>query len=158
VRLAAIALVTFCAVQPAAAFERTGDVVHAYRIEQHARSEASLADELSRVIDAAPADARFDLYRAFDQLAGTWSQVAFLQSLLDLASGVESPSTEAALRATLRAQADFVLWEIDQADQVIERVEANSGSFEHARIIAAIRSLLTEIAGTVRDLQADASP
>jgi len=88
-------------------------------------------------------------------LAGAWTQVEFLRSLLELSSGVDSISLEAEFRATLRAQAQFVLWEIDQTEQLLAQDAMETTRHEQLRMNAAIRALLTQIANTVRRLQAD---
>ena len=84
-------------------------------------------------------------------------RVEFLQSLLELSIGVESTSLEAEFRATLRGQAQFVLWEIDQTEQRLAQDAMESARHEQLRMNAAIRTLLRQIANTVRRLQADES-
>jgi hypothetical protein len=137
----------------AVALERAGDALHTYQLEAHARVEAALEYELAQTIAGLPERDRFELYRTSNQLIGTWSQVAFLQSLLELSSAVESPSLEAELRATLRAQAEFVQWELDQADERLART-ASEGARD-TQTTAAVRAFLAQVARTVGAVDAD---
>ena len=153
----AAALLAICGAgtTPAVALERPGDALHAYALEEHARAEAALVQELTRTIDGSAERDRFDLYRMSNQLCGTWSQVAFLQSLLELSAAVESPPLENALRATLRGQAQFVLWELGQADESLAQSAIEQPQPEHVRWTATIRAFLSQVAGTIGAIDAD---
>ena len=147
--------VCMMAVPPAVARERAGDAIYAYELDQHAKDESILESEMLESIERLPDGERLSLYRTSNQLTGTWSQVEFLQRLLELSIGVESISLEAELRATLREQAQFVLWEIDQTEQRLAQDAMETTLHDQLRMSAAIGALLTQVANTVRRLQAD---
>jgi hypothetical protein len=140
---------------PAVARERAGDATYVYELEQHAKDESILESEMLESIERRPEGERFGLYQASNHLTGAWSQVEFLQSLLELSIGVESTSLEAEFRTTLRGQAQFVLWEIGETEQRLAQDAMETAQHEQLRMNAAIRALLAQVANTVRRLQAD---
>ena len=139
----------------AVARERTGDARHAVELDRHAATASTLEREWPQWIDDAPADERFALYRVANQLTGTWSQVEFLRSLLELSTGVESISLEAEFRTTLRAQAQFVLSEIDKTEGLLARDAIETASPLQLQMSAAIHAFLFEVADTVARLAAE---
>jgi len=141
--------------RPAVARERAGDAIYAYELERHAKEESILESELLEAIDAASDAERFNLYCISNHLTGAWAQVEFLQSLLELSIGVESISLEAELRATLREQARFVLWEIDETEQRLALRATETTRHEQLKMSGAVRALLTRVANTVSRLRAD---
>ena len=114
-----------------------------------------LEDDFLSLIETAPEEERFNLYRTYDQLMGTWLQVEFLWTLLDSSIAAVPPLDEEAVRASLRDQAEFTLWELGDAITNIERsmVELNRPS--HIQVNARVRSLLSEVRTMVSHLMAD---
>jgi len=103
-----------------------------------------LEEEMLAVIDASPDEDRFDLYRTYNQLMGTWIQVDLSAALMEEAASATSPSEEEKIRTTLRDQAQFALWELDDAVAYLERNTPGADRREFSRINEAIRSLLSE--------------
>ena len=146
-----------CAVDlpTAVARERVGDAIHAVELERHARAASTLEHEWLEWSDDAPAAERFGLYRVSNQLTGTWSQVEFLQSLLELSTGVESITLESDFRATLRAQAQFVLCQIDETEHLLAQDAIPTVWHPHLQMTTAIRTFFSQVADTVARLLAD---
>ena len=152
-KLALLSAVVFATVCGAAAgSERVGDASNVYALQRHGDAEALLEREIGTVIDAAPADDRFDLYRAFNQLSGTWSQIELIDELLQ-ASIAAGPSEEDDVRTTLRDQAAFVLWEIDDAEQLLSRDVTQRSSSSAS--IGDIRAFFADVRKTVARLLAE---
>jgi hypothetical protein len=138
----------------AAGSERVGDASAVYALRRHADVEILLEREIGAAIDAATDDDRFDLYRAFNQLSGTWSQIELLDKLL-LASIAAAPSEEDDLRTTLRDQAQFVLWEIDDAEERLAQDSTQPARLRPSQTSGSIRAFLAEVRRTVERLQAE---
>jgi len=134
---------------------RVGDAAHVYALEQHVRDEAMLEREFQASVEAEPEDRRFDLYCVSNQLSGAWSQVDWLYTLLQRAIVAALPSDEGDLRAALRDQALFVLWEIDETQKHLEPAAVLADKAEHARMRGAVLALLTRLRDTVHDLLAE---
>jgi hypothetical protein len=84
-------------------------------LREQARVVSALQQEFLDSIATAPTRGeRFDLYRTYDQSIGTWVQVRYLQAILERAIAASSASDEPRLRAELRDQALYTLWELDQ--------------------------------------------
>src|SRR4029077_9581344 len=62
--------------------ERMGDATFADSYQQHARTVATLENEILFLIEIAPDEERFNLYWTYDHLMGTWLQVELLQTQL----------------------------------------------------------------------------
>lgn len=135
--------------------ERVGDARHAYALERHAESVAALESDVLWVLEALPDDDRFDLYRTYNHIMGAWAQVALSQALLDLAVAAALPPDEEALRTTLRDQAQFALWDLDDTRGRLERDIASITRADHLRISEAARSLLVEMRATIVRLLVD---
>jgi hypothetical protein len=150
--LSAAVLATGCG--SAVASERVGDAASAYALQRHADAEISLAREIEAVIDAMPAEERFDLYRVFNQLSGTWSQIELLDELLQ-ASIAAAPSEESDLRTALREQAQFALWEIDDAEQRLASDGMQPSQLQSSRASDEIRAFFAEVRRTVERLRGE---
>jgi hypothetical protein len=111
--------------------------------------------QLLTLIDASPGEARFELYRTYHQLTGTWLQMELSQTLLDEAAAAESLSEETTIRTTLRDQTQYALWELDDARASLERSSPAPEQREHYRINAAIRALLADARTIAERLLAD---
>src|ERR1700692_4588220 len=103
------------------ASERVGDATYLYELERNASAVTALEKEFLSLIEAAPGEERFDLYWTYNHLTGAWVQVDFLQTLLKRAVAASSYPDESRTRTTLRDQAQFVLWELDQAITDLEQ-------------------------------------
>lgn len=134
--------------------ERAGDATYWYELERHAHSATGLKKEFLSLIETASGEERFNLYWTYNHLTGSWLQVDFLQTLLALS--VEAPSSpdEEEIRTTLRDQAQFVLWELDQAITDLEQNVPEVKQLNYLRINEALRSLLSEVHTTVNRLLA----
>jgi hypothetical protein len=135
--------------------ERAGDATYWYELERHAHAVTGLEQEFLALIEAASNEGRFNLYWTYNHLTGAWLQVDFLQTLLELS--VEAPSSpdEEEIRTTLRDQAQFVLWELDQTIIDLERNVPEIKQLSHLRLNSVLRSLLSELHATVNRLLAD---
>ena len=144
-------LITLCLLLTAAApaFERLDDAAHDAALERHARRVAAIEREILALVAIAPVTERFELYRTYNRLVGTWVQVDTLHALLDRAVTAVSLPDDIALRNGVADQAQFVLGELDEA----EADHLPSGIIaprpDHARIDSEIRTLLGEIRTTV---------
>jgi hypothetical protein len=140
---------------PAQGAVSVGDATRAYELEQHAVAATALENDVLHLIESAPAEERFGLYRTFNQLVGSWSQVEFLQGELNLSIAAASPGDEDAIGTTLRDQAEFLLWELDHADSELERFSAEATRPDQLRANWAVRALLSKVRTTVSRLLAD---
>ena len=156
-RLRGILLLFACApyLPMAHGAEGVGDAAYWYELEQYARTVAGIEQEFLSSIESASGEERFNLYWTQNHLTGAWVQVDFLQTLLELSLAAPSNSDEEEARTTLRAQAQFVLWELDQAITDLEQNLAEVKQPDHMRINATLRSLLSEVGTTVSRLLAD---
>ena len=154
VRPAHALLVSLCALLPSAtpALERPGDAAYGDALDRHARSVAALERETLALIAIAPDAERFLLYRTYDRLVGAWVQVDLLHARLDEAVALSAP--DIALRNELADQAQFALWELDEADSDLERTSSAWQRPDHARIGGHIRARLREVRATVADMLA----
>jgi hypothetical protein len=136
------------AFRPAHGTERAGDAANVRELQQYAKEATALHGEFLGLLETASDDERFNLYWAYDLLMGTWVQIEFLQTLLNSSIATTSPSDEAAFRTTLRGQAQFVLWELDQANAQLQENVAQVKRPAHVRINGAIRLLLSKVRNT----------
>jgi hypothetical protein len=137
------------------ATQRVGDATSLYELRRYARAVTGLEREFLPLIKAASAEERFDLYWTFNHLTGAWVQVDFLQTLLKRAVAASSYSDESRTRTMLRDQAQFVLWELDQAITDLEQNMPEVKRPKQLRINAALRSLLSEVRTIVNRLLAN---
>jgi hypothetical protein len=96
------------------AIERAGDATDADEL----RAVASVAGEMQRSLlmrcEHASGEAQLELYRRHNDSAGTWNAIVSVASRLELAMESASPIDEQRIRADLRDEARFALWEIDE--------------------------------------------
>ena len=134
---------------------RVGDATYLYELEQYTSAVTALEKESLSLIEAASGEESFALYWTYNHLTGAWVQVDFLQSLLKSSVAASSDSDELKIRTTLRDQAQFVLWELDQATTDLEQNIPEVEQPSRLRIDGALRSLLSEVRTTVNRLLAD---
>ena len=135
--------------------ERVGDRLYVHAFEQHEAAVTALEDNLLALIETTPEDERFELYRTYNQLMGTWLQMEFLQSLMDASIAALLPIEEEEIRTSLRDQAQFTLGELDHA---IANIEQNLAELDRPRDLQVneeVRSLLSGIRATVSRLLVD---
>ena len=120
------------------------DVAYAAVLQRHAAKAESLELEFRLAIErAAERDERFDLYRTCDQLIGTWLQIESLET--QLAAQPDEPTAN----ATLRDQAQFARWQIDQAMSTLERGPSAPDCLDCLRLNATLRALFSDVGYTV---------
>ena len=146
-----------CCLPAAQAVERFGDAENASELQQRAISVTAVQRGLLSLAEAASGDDSFNLYRTYDESMGTWLQVEFLRTLLDLSIAAASAFDEQKLRTDLRDHARFALWELDQNINHLDEDAARADQAEHLRLIQVLRSLLTNARSTVNRLSTDQS-
>jgi AAA+ ATPase superfamily predicted ATPase len=129
--------------------ERVGDTTFMDSYQQHARNAIALENEIGFLIGIAPDEEHFNLYWTYNHFIGTWLQVELLQAQLTLSVGADSPAEEEATRTTLRDQAQFALWELEQTEMDLERNIPELTRPDHLRINRAIRALVFEVRTTI---------
>jgi len=135
--------------------ERAGDALARYALQDRGRLAEQMETELLALIDASPFADRFELYRTYNQLTGTWLQMQLSQKLLDEAAAAGSLSQETSIRTTLRDQAQYALWELDDARASLERSTPAPDRGEPYRINLAIRVLLADARAIAERVLAD---
>jgi hypothetical protein len=147
----------FCALGPgpAGAVERVGDAPALHALQDRGRVADVLASDILALIEISPDKDRFELYRTYNRLTGAWVQAELSQTLLQQAEAATSSAEEEEIRTTLRDQARFALWELDQARMDLERNIPDAGQTEHLRINVAIRSLFIDAGAIFGRLLAD---
>ena len=141
-----------CCLPAAQAVERFGDAENASELQQRAISVTAVQRGLLSLAEAAGGEERFNLYRTYDESMGTWLQVEFLRTLLDLSIAAESAVDEEKLRTDLRDHARFALWELDQNISHLDANAAGADQAEPLRLMQVLRSLLTNARSTVNRL------
>ena len=134
---------------------RVGDATYLYELEQYANAVTALETEFLSLIEAAPSEERFYLYWTYNHLTGSWFQVEYLQTQLELSLEAQSYSDEESIRTTLRDQAEFVRWELGHAIKDLEQTMPEVRPLNRLWINEALRSLLSEIRTTVDRLWTD---
>jgi hypothetical protein len=137
---------------------RAGDATYVYELQRYANAMASLGEEFLSSIDGASDEERFDLYRTYNQLMGTWFQVDLLEAFL--AASIEAPRIcdEEKIRTMLRDQAEFTRAEINYAVADLEHHDATIKRYDHLRLNSALRSLLSSVRATADRLIIDQRP
>src|SRR5216117_2634529 len=132
-RLSSLLLLFACApyLQVVHGTERVGDAAYLYELEQYANAVSALETEFLSLIEAAPSEERFYLYWTYNHLTGSWVQVEYLQTQLELAIAAQSYSDEEFLRAALRDQAQFVHWQLGEAIDALEQNIPAVGRLNH---------------------------
>jgi hypothetical protein len=138
-----------CCLPIAQAVERFGDPENASELQQRAISVTAVQRGLLSLAEAASGEEAFNLYRTYDESMGTWLQVEFVRTLLDLSIAATSASDEHKLRTDLRDHARFALWELDQNIGHLGESIAEVEQWEHLRLIRVLRSLLMSARTTV---------
>ncbi len=131
-----------CCSPIAQAVERFGDAENASELEQRAISVTAVQRGLLSLAEAASGEEAFDLYRTYNESIGTWLQVEFLRTSLDLSIAATSASDEEKFRSDLGDHARFALWELDQNINHLDESIAEVEQAEHLRLIQVLRSLL----------------
>ena len=135
--------------------ERVGDAAYLYELEQYANAVTALETEFLSLIEAAPSEERFYLYWTYNHLTGSWVQVEYLQTQLELSVEAQSYSDEESIRTTLRDQAEFVRWELGYTINDLEHALPEVRPLKHLWINEALRSLLSKVRTTVDRLWTD---
>lgn len=154
-RLLVLLAVCACSVRVAQGAERVGDALVVYALRDRARIVDVLEQEMLALIENSPGEDRFELYRTYDQLMGTWVQAELSQTLVEQAMSATSASEEEGIRTVLRDQTQFALWELDQALAYLASSSRSAIQPESLRINLAIRSLLSETRTVIGRLLAD---
>ena len=144
-----------CCLPIAEGVERFGDAENASELQQHAISVTAVQRGLLSLAEVASGEERFDLYRTYGESMGTWLQVEFVRTLLDLSIAATASSDEQKLRTDLRDHARFTLWELDQNISHLGRSITEVEQSEHLRLIQVLHSLLLQARITVNRLLAD---
>ena len=144
VRLLLLLVICAPCLRPAYGTERVDDALVLYALYDQTEVVNALETDVLALIENSPDEDRFDLYRTYNQLMGTWVQVGLSQAMLELAMSATLPSEEEEIRSHLRDHARFALWDLDEARTYLERNAPNADREEHLRIHVAIRSLLSE--------------
>ena len=154
---ATVAALLLCAfgIAPADGAQRAGDAVARDALQDRGRMADQIETELLALIEASPDEDRFELYRTYHQLTGTWLQMELSRALLDQAVAAGSLAEETGIRTTLRDQTQYALWELDDARASLERSVPPPERREHYRIHAAIRALLADARTIAERLLAD---
>ena len=134
------------------AMERVGDATYLYELEQYATAVTALEMEFLSLIEAAPSEDRFYLYWTYNHLTGSWVQVEYLQTQLELSLEAKSYADEESTRMTLRDQAAFVRWELGYSINDLEQTMPEVGPLNHVWGNEVVRSLLSEVRATVHRL------
>jgi hypothetical protein len=150
-----VLLLAACAAPMAQAAEHVGDALFLYALQDRTAARHELERGLLALIDNSPDEDRFELYRSYDQLMGTWAQLDLSQALLAQAVATSSPAEEEKIRTMLRDQARFALWELEDARSYLQRNMPAANHLDHVRINQDIRSLLFSVEPLVARLLAD---
>ncbi|HTP98222.1 MAG TPA: hypothetical protein VMN56_02775 [Casimicrobiaceae bacterium] len=152
--LAVLALACAGWLQIAQGMERAADAALASELAQRTEMANALEVDLLALIERAPEADRFELYRTYDRLRGAWAQVDLSQALL-AACRHSAQAEEDAARTTLRDQARFALWDLDEARTQLARDAASATGSDHARISRAIGALLAQVRAVETRVLAD---
>lgn len=157
IRLSLLLLLSICApfVPVVHGAERIGDSAYLNEVEQYANAVAALETEFLSLIDAASGEERFYLYWTYNHLTGSRVEVEYLQRQVELAMAAQSLSEEESIRTTLRDQAQFVRWELDDTIDDLRQNIPEVRRLNQLWINEALRSLLSEVRTTVERLWAD---
>ena len=135
--------------------ERPGDKAIVAELQKYAFMVTAVQREYLSLSELVAGEARFKLYRTYNQSVGTWLQVEFLRALLHRAVAATSQSDERAIRAELRDQARFTLWELDQNIAHLGEGISGVGQAEFFRLNGVLRSLLEQTRTTVARVSVD---
>jgi hypothetical protein len=147
-----------CCFHVARGTERPGDMAIAAELQKYTIAVIAVQRDYLSITEVASGEERFNLYWTYNQLVGTWRQVEFLRALLDLSVAATLPADEQGIRAALRDQAQFALWELDQNIAHLGRGTADVNRSEYFRLNEVLRSLLQEVRTTVSRLSVASGP
>ena len=147
-------LAWMCCSHVAHATERPGDTAMAAELRKYSVAAIAVQRDYLSLSEIASGEERFNLYWTHNQSAGTWRQIEFLRTLLDLAVAAILPTDEQKMRAALRDQAQFALWELDQNIAHLGRGTADVNRPEYFRLNEVLRSLLQNVRTSVARLAA----
>jgi hypothetical protein len=147
-------LAWMCCSCAAHATERPGDLAMAAELQKYSVAALAVQRDYLSLSEAASGEERFNFYWTHNQSAGTWRQIEFLRTLLDLSVAATLPSDEQRMRTALRDQAQFALWELDQNIAYLGRGTADVNRPEYFRLNEVLRSLLQNVRVTVARLSA----
>src|SRR5262245_47942948 len=154
-RLVVLLLAFAAASRAAHGTERVGDASLVYALEDRTEIASVLERDMLVLIERSSDEDRFELYVTYNRLVGAWAQVELAQELLEAGVSARSPAEEAEVRTTLRDQARFALWDLDETRVQLERNAQDADQQEHSRIRAAIAHLLAETRTIIGRLLAD---
>ena len=154
-RLLVLLLACAAGLRAAQGMERVGDATLAYALENRTEIASALERDMLVLIERSSDKDRFELYLTYNRLVGAWSQVDLAQELLEAAVSATSPAEETEVRTTLRDQARFALWDLEETRVQLERSPPAADRPEHSRIRAAIGHLLAETRTVIGRLLAD---
>ena len=154
-RALVVLFVGACCCHVARGTERPGDMAIVAELQKYTFMVTAVQREYLSLSEVVTGEARFTLYRTYNQSVGTWRQVEFLRALLDRAVAATSPPDEQAIRAELRDQARFTLWELDQNIAHLGEGIPGVGRSEFFRLNGVLRSLLKQTRTTVARVSVD---
>jgi hypothetical protein len=143
-----------CCAHVAHATERPGDIAMAAALRKYSVAALAVQRDYLSLSEAASGEERFNLYWTHNQSVGTWQQIEYLRTSLDLSVAATSAADEQRIRAALRDQAQFALWELDQNIAHLGRGTAKVNRPEYFRLSEVQRSLLQNVRATVVRLSA----
>src|SRR6266705_478761 len=148
VRCASLLLILFVSAfrMPAAhGIERPGDALIANEIQHYAATVSRVQGDFLSLIRTASGEKRFDLYRTYNRSIGTWIQVDFLQTLLQLSIAETSVPAEQEARKALEEQASYTIWEVGQNIAELDAAIAGNKLSDDLRLHELLRSVLKEV-------------
>jgi hypothetical protein len=125
--------------------ERPGDALIANEIQHYAATVSRVQGDLLSLIQTASGGKRLDLYRTYNQSIGTWIQVDFLQTLLQVSIAETSAPAEQEARRALKEQASYAIWEVGQNIAELEAAIAGNRLSDDLRLHDLLRSVLKEV-------------
>ena len=154
-RLLILLFACAAAARGAHGIERVGDASLVDALEHRTEIASALERDMLMLIERSSDKDRFELYLTYNRLVGAWLQVDLAQELLEAAVSASSPVEEAEARTTLRDQARFARWDLEETRVQLEQDTPGAEQREHARIRAAIGDLLAETRTVIGRLLAD---
>jgi hypothetical protein len=125
--------------------ERPEDALIANEIQHYAATVSRVQGDLLSLIQTASGEKRLDLYRTYNQSVGTWMQVDFLQTLLQMSIAETSAPAEQEARRALKEQASYTIWEVGQNIAELEAAIAGNKLSDDLRLHELLRSVLKEV-------------
>jgi hypothetical protein len=144
-----------CCFHVAHGTERPGDLAIAADLQKYTIAVIAVQRDYLSLSEVASGEELFNLYWTYNQSVGTWRQVEFLRALLGLSVAATLPADEQRIRAALRDQARFTLWELDENIAHLGRGTAEVNRSEYFRLNEVLRSLLQGVRTTVARLSVD---